>query len=208
MPAPAELRYALQWGAHTGQARLEWQHDAAHYRLTLRADVRGAPLWQQSSSGGFDVAGLAPERFVDSRRGRGALAANFQRASGRITFSGPRVEYPAWPGAQDRLSWIVQLAAIANAAGQVPPQVALFVVDGRGVGDVWSFVNQGAVVVDTPHGPVLATHVMRQPQRPMDWRVDAWLDAQRGHWPVRLRMTVPRAGMVFELQLSTEATPP
>ena len=35
-----------------------------------------------------------------------------QREAGRITFSGPQVEYPLLPGAQDRISWLLQLAAV------------------------------------------------------------------------------------------------
>ncbi len=208
IPAPAELRYAMRLGNRQGQATLDWQHDGSGYRLGLQAaDARGAPLLQQSSQGGFDAAGLAPLRFVDQRRGRGARAANFERESGRIGFSAAPHDHPAWPGAQDRLAWIVQLAAIANAAAALPPEVSLFVVDARGGGSVWTFVAQGEVMQDTALGAVRTQHVLREAQGLFDWRVEAWLDAQRGHWPVRLRMTVPRSGAVFELQLAAEPLP-
>jgi hypothetical protein len=198
-PAPTRLHYRLQAGDRRGEAVLDWQHDGKAYLLQLEAQEQGAPLLQQTSSGGFDAAGLAPERFVDRRRGRGAGAANFLRDSGRITFSGPRTEHPAWPGVQDRLGWIAQLAAIAAAAGRVPPRVSIFVVDGRGYGGLWTFEEAGSEAIDTPLGTVLATRVERAPQQLSDWRVQAWLDPQRDHWPVRLRMTVARSGAVFEL---------
>lgn len=218
IPEPGQWHYTAQIGQRSGRAVLSWQHDGERYRLQLQADGPAGPLLQQVSTGGFDAAGLAPERFTDRRRARGERAANFQRESGRITFSGPRIEYPAWAGAQDRLGWIVQLAAIASAAGVVPPEVALFVVDGRGVGDVWTFVNQGQVLLDTPVSTagavpataipttaIATTHVLREPQRAWDWRVEAWLDARQGFWPLRLRMTAPRGGAVFELQAVSPA---
>ena len=46
----------------------------------------------------------------------GSRITSGDRDIGRITFSGPSLEYPLFPGVQDRLSWIAQLAAIAQAA--------------------------------------------------------------------------------------------
>ena len=226
-PDPIRLRYALHWGiapaARSGEAELSWQHDGARYRLMLdglvgaskgRSD-RATPLVQQTSSGGFDIAGLAPERFVDQRRGqrgRREYSAHFSRElpreEQRIRFSGPRIVHPAWPGTQDRLGWIAQLAAIALAAGAVPPEVSMFVVDGRGYGQVWTFAQRGLDDVATPLGTVHAVKLQREPQRPHDWRVEAWLDPQRSFWPARVRMSLPLSGAVFELHLLAEPTVP
>ena len=226
-PDPIRLRYALQWGiapaARSGEAELSWQHDGARYRLMLdglvgaskgRSD-RATPLVQQTSSGGFDIAGLAPERFVDQRRGqrgRREYSAHFSRElpreEQRIRFSGPRIVHPAWPGTQDRLGWIAQLAAIALAAGAVPPEVSMFVVDGRGYGQVWTFAQRGLDDVATPLGTVQAVKLQREPQRPHDWRVEAWLDPQRSFWPARVRMSLPLSGAAFELHLLAEPTVP
>ncbi len=223
MPAPSLLRYALQLNGRRGLAELDWQHDGQQYRLQLSAAAPGGPTWQQASSGAFDAAGLAPQRFVDRRGRRGERAANFEREAGRIRFSGSAIEYPLLDGAQDRLGFIVQLAAIASAAGaasaanassatstnsttsaaaQLPPQISLFVVDARGLGDVWTFVNQGLVNLESPLGTVPTVYLLRQNQRLNDWRVEVWLDPQRGFWPARLRMTVARSGAVFELNLA------
>ncbi len=215
-PAPTERRYALQigWGAaaRSGQATLSWQHDGERYRLALVAQERGAPLINQVSSGGFDAAGLAPERFVDQRfsaqrRNGRSRSANFERERGRISFSGPRIEHPAWPGAQDRLGWIVQLAAIAQAAGGVPPELSLFVVDARGAAGLWTFKLQGSEPINTGKGTVHALKLLREPQQLHDWRVEAWLDPQQGYWPARLRMTLLRSGAVFDLSLLAEPAP-
>ena len=208
LPAPVQLRYALQLNGQAGEAVLDWRHDGQHYVLALEArGGRMQPLLEQVSQGGFDAAGLAPERFTDRRRGRGQRAANFRRDIGRIGFSGPQIDYPAWPGAQDRLSWWAQLAAIQAAAISPLPSITLFVVDARGAGDWWRFVPQGEAVLDTAVGRVVAQHWRRDPDaadRHDSQRTEVWLDATRGHWPVLLRTTSLRNGDVFELRLASE----
>ena len=209
IPASTQLRYALRSQAQVGEASLIWRHDDQGY--TLRLDGRGlreAPLIEQHSVGGFDAAGLAPERFTDRRRGRGWRAVSFQREIGRISFSGPSVEYPTWPGAQDRLSWLVQAAAI-NAAAVPKAEFTLFVVDARGVGELWRFTDQGLSLVDTPLGQLPAQHWLREPDQIEGQRVEVWLDSTRGHWPVQVRFTFLRTQQVFELRLAAEPqTPP
>ena len=208
LPAPVQLRYALQLNGQAGEAVLDWRHDGQRYGLALEArSGRVQPLLEQVSQGGFDAAGLAPERFTDRRRGRGQRATNFRRDIGRIGFSGPQIDYPAWPGAQDRLSWWVQLAAIQAAAISPLPAITLFVVDARGAGDWWRFVPQGEAVLDTAVGRVATQHWRRDPDaadRHDSQRTEVWLDATRGHWPVLLRTTSLRNGDVVELRLSSE----
>ena len=208
LPAPVQLRYALQLNGQAGEAVLDWRHDGQRYVLALEArSGRVQPLLEQVSQGGFDAAGLAPERFTDRRRGRGQRAANFRRDIGRIGFSGPQIDYPAWPGAQDRLSWWAQLAAIQAAAVSPLPAITLFVVDARGAGDWWRFVPQGEAVLETAVGRVVAQHWRRDPDaadRHDSQRTEVWLDATRGHWPVLLRTTSLRNGDVVELRLASE----
>lgn len=208
LPAPVQLRYALQLNGQAGDAVLDWRHDGQRYVLALEArSNRVQPLLEQLSQGGFDAAGLAPERFTDRRRGRSQRAANFRRDIGRIGFSGPQIDYPAWPGAQDRLSWWAQLAAIQAAATSPLPAITLFVVDARGAGDWWRFVPQGEAVLDTAVGRVAAQHWRRDPDaadRHDSQRTEVWLDATRGHWPVLLRTTSLRNGDVVELRLASE----
>lgn len=211
VPAPVLLRYRLQSGGQVGEATLDWRHDGQRYALVL--DARGSraqPLIEQASQGGFDSAGLAPLRFTDRRRGRGLSAANFRRDIGRIGFSGPQLDYPAWPGAQDRLSGLAQLAAIQGAAPMPLTSITLFVVDTRG-GDWWRWVAMGAENLPTPLGLLATQRWQREPDRldrPDSQRVEVWLDAARGHWPVQLRLTALRSGEVFELQLLTEPVLP
>ena len=220
IPPPVHLRYALRYNGQAGEAELSWRHDGARYQLALNGLGATQALVVQTSQGGFDSAGLAPERFTDRRRGGPLQAANFRRDIGRIGFSGPAVDYPAWPGAQDRLSWLPQFVAIrtaaASAAGLVAAGVAdvgrstisLFVVDARGGGALWHFQPEGEDLLATALGPVATQRWRREPPRPEGLRVEAWLDAARGHWPVLLRFTALRSGDVFELRLREEPSLP
>ncbi|MBL8352361.1 MAG: DUF3108 domain-containing protein [Burkholderiaceae bacterium] len=211
IPPPLQLRYALRYNGRSGEATLAWRHDGRQYTLALDGRDASQTLVAQASQGGFDAAGLAPERFTDRRRGGRLQAANFRRDIGRIAFSGPAVDHPAWPGAQDRLSWLPQFVAIRAAAADaasLPADIRLFVVDARGAGGLWSFRRDGDETLDTPQGPLAAERWRREPPRPEGLRVEAWLDAGRGHWPVALRFTALRSGDVFELRLRDEPTAP
>lgn len=219
-PPPALLRYHLRHNGQTGEAVLVWRHDGQRYALSFEARLDGpgsAPgklpplLIEQASLGGFDGAGLAPERFTDRRHGRGWRAANFRRDVGRISFSGPAVEYPAWPGVQDRLSWLVQLVAIQAAAATPPSQISLFVVDARGGGEHWRFEALGDEPVETASGNWPARHWRRQPERPErpdSQRVDVWLAPGLGHWPLQLRVTSLRTGDETVWRLAADPAPP
>lgn len=194
-PPPAvTLRYELQRGLFRGQGELQWRPGTDGYELRLEGRVAGLAVLTQVSRGGFDESGLAPLRFTDRRVRRPLSAANFQREAGKITFSGPQTDYPLHPGAQDRLSWMIQLGAIVaaepgfSAAGA---KVVLFVSGAHGDAGVWSFVSLGPDAVESRAGSVAAVKFRREPRGPYDTTVEVWLDPQRHHLPVRASL---RAG--------------
>lgn len=213
VPAPTTLRYAVHRLAAGGavvrpeaaaEALLQWRHDGTRYLASLSISGTRRPLLEQSSRGSFDANGLAPERFVDRRRGRLVGAAHFRRDSERISFSGPTHDFPAWPGAQDRLTWLPQLVAVvaAGAAGQaMPAEISLFVADARGLARLWEFQSLGVETVPGPNGPAQALHLSRSQQRPDDLRVEVWLDPSHDFWPLRLTQTAPFGGATLDLQL-------
>lgn len=211
LPPPALLSYQLRRGMLSGQGELRWQHDGRRYEVRLEGRVAlFGTILTQVSRGGFDAAGLAPERHTDKRRNRGEQAANFQRAAGIISFSGPATQYPLVAGAQDRVSWMLQLAAIGQAWSKRPgtgTHVAMFVAGARGDGDVWSFRVEGTDAVNTPMGMASAIKLMREPRKQYDTKVEIWLDPARHHLPVRARMT-EASGDPFELILSEEVRTP
>jgi len=120
----------------------------------------------------------------------------------------PRPAVPTWPGAQDRLGWLVQLSAIVAAAREPPPELTLFVVGARGGAGPWHFRRFDDPGVSSAAGP--AIHYRRDPERRDDQRVEVWLDAV-DLWPLRVRLTPLPGGAPWELLRAGEvstATPP
>lgn len=208
VPPPFRWSYALRRGALSGSGELSLLTDAGGYRLELRGTVLGVEVTGLSSRGGFDAAGFAPERFIDRRRGKDRLAANFDRAGQRILYSGPSVMHPLQAGTQDRLSWMVQLPAIVQAAPErfgPGARITMAVTGARGDLDRWSFFVRGHERVEVGGGRVSnALHLTREPRRPYDTRVEIWLDPTRHHLPVRASLTVLPGGETLELTWTGE----
>ncbi|WP_295642249.1 DUF3108 domain-containing protein [uncultured Methylibium sp.] len=193
IPAAAQVSYRLSRGALAGTGELDWRPEKGGYSLKLegRLPLIGT-LITQTSRGGFDAAGLAPERYTDRRLKRGEQAANFERASGRISFSGQNPELPLSPGVQDRLSVMLQLAAIVNAWSKPPAageHLRIEVVGARGDSHQWSLRFEGPQAIDTPDGRVAALRFLREPENPQDTRAEFWLDPARQHLPVKVVLT-------------------
>ena len=206
LPPSMRLQYALQRGALAGSGELQWQVADGEYQLSLEGRLAGLAVLRQVSRGRIDEAGLAPQRLTDQRLRGGVQAANFQRDKGKVTFSGPTTEYPLLPGTQDRLSWMLQLAAIAAAEPArlaAGGKVILYVVGARGDADVWVFRFVDFETIETPQGPVRAAKFSRDARRLYDTNVDAWLDPTRYHLPVKARLGTAPDGEVLELQLKT-----
>lgn len=211
-PAPAAtLVYAMQRGGRSGQAELRWRPSAGRYELELEASGFSPQAPGSASMGAFDAAGLAPERHVDRRRGRDQRAVNFQRDGGFISFSGPQLTHSLQPGAQDRLSWMLQLPAILQANPLLTTegaQVSLWVASARGESDVWTFTVQGSEPLDLPAGRVdAALRLLRRPLRPFDTQVEVWLDPARQHLPVQVLLALRPGGEQTELRLHSMTLP-
>ena len=202
LPPSVSLAYEMRRGGLSGEGEMVWRPRADGYNLSMQGTAFGLPVIAWASQGGFDSAGIAPERFIDRRRSRDVRAANFQRDTARITFSSPQIEYALVPGAQDRLSWMVQLPAIVQAAPEsfAPgARITLFVVGARGDADLWTFVVEAVEAVDVPAGRVEgALRLLREPRKAFDTRVEVWLDPARHHLPVRLRLATAQTGDASE----------
>jgi hypothetical protein len=213
LPPPVRWAYRLRRGMVSGTAVLDWQRrDGGGYRLSLEGSVAGVPLFEWVSTGRVDAHGVAPDRLVMRQVGSAARAANFQREAGVITYSARDVEHPLWPGAQDRLSWLVQASGIVAAAPEkfsVPgAQIAYQVTGVRGDVAVWRLDAMGPKTIEVAGGRVQAVLLRREPLKPFDTRGELWLDPQRHHLPVRLTLsTIGRAGEVVDsLTLELEST--
>mgnify|MGYP001200788187 CR=1 FL=1 len=206
LPEPTSLHYRLQRGDALGSARLQWQREGGGYRLRLDSRWPGQPPAASASRGRIDADGVAPLRHSEIRQARELRAANFQRDIARITFSGPQLSYALPAGAQDRLSWMVQLGAIVAADAalrRAGAEVTLFVVGTRGDAEPWRFEVLGAEPIRLPAGEVAqALHLQREPVRPYDTRVEVWLDPARQHLPVRALLTTLPGGQPLHMELA------
>lgn len=199
-PPSMRLRYRMKRGPLAGTGQIDWQRDAGSYRMRLEARVPVFGLiFMETSTGQLDASGLVPLRHTERRLKRSERALSFVRDQGppRIAFSAREGTEPLRPGAQDRLSWIAQLAArmAAPPAGDWRPGSRLEMDVASTGGDVqhWIFTVQGR------DGSGL-WQLRREPDAPTDTRAEVWIDPLQHHWPVRIRLSEP-SGDPLELVL-------
>lgn len=160
LPESGSWRYALRWQGEAGDALLQLQQDGRRYTLSLQRSTpsRSLPAWR--SEGRIGADGLEPESFQAGRR-----------------------QWTPPAGVQDRLSWILQAAALAQAqrlrAGQ---RLRLQVQGWRGERVPWTLLAEPEPTQPTwlrlcrelPEGSVLEQCL--------------WLDLQDAYRPVQLRV--------------------
>jgi Protein of unknown function (DUF3108) len=212
LPPAATLRYDISRGLLHGTGELSWRPQAGAYELKLDFKLAGVTILSQASTGGIDAAGIAPLRFTDQRARRGTTAANFQRYQGKrgdtesdkITYSGSQSEFALKPGAQDRLSWMLQLAAIVAAEPQLGApgaRVVMQVTGARGDAGLWVFRCIGAEAIDFRGGPIDTLKFVREPREAYDTLVQVWLDPKHHHLPVRATQKSGASDEGYELRL-------
>lgn len=205
LAAPFSARYQLKRGLISGSGTLRWSPsaDGSRYEARLDGSVAGFNVLDWTSTGAIDRAGVAPERFLIRRRGKDAQAANFQRAAGKISYSGPSVQFDLPPGAQDRLSWMLQIGGVLNAAPKrfnVGSRIVFFVSGARGDADVWQFNVAGLDSVPIGGGrETMALKLVREPRKAYDTHVEIWLDPANEHRPVKARLATAGNDDALEL---------
>lgn len=208
IPGSVRMRFTVN-GESRGQpynanAALFWRHDGEQYEARLEVSVLLLGARQQSSSGRVTLDGLAPRRFAD--RSRTEQAAHFERDAGRISFSGNAPSVPLLPGAQDRLSVLLQLGAVVagdperyRAGSVIAMQTA-----GTREADLWIFNVVGDEQMQLPGGEVKALKLERLPRREFDQKVEVWIDPAQDYLPVRVRLTQPGGDFVDQQWLATD----
>jgi hypothetical protein len=147
---------------------------------------------------------VAPLRLVERERGRDRRGLQFDRSAGSVHVSGAPGTPALAPGAQDRWSWIAQLAAIAEAQaarGPPPDHWDVQVAGLRGDVERWTFrvlppgdpppeLRGNDLSARGDRAPALL-HVLRATEQPYDLRVEAWLAPSLHHLPAALRLSTP-----------------
>ncbi|MGY4831301.1 DUF3108 domain-containing protein [Sphaerotilaceae bacterium SBD11-9] len=209
LPPAITLNYDMRQGAFSGTGQLQWRPAGNSYEARMQGKVAGFNILTWVSQGGFDDAGIAPVRYTDQRRNKAALAANFQRQAGKISFSGDAAEFPLLKGTQDRLSWMIQIAAIATAdPKRLAPgaRLAMYVVGARGDADVWTFQVLGTEEVSTGNTRVQAIKLQREPRKPHDTKVEAWLAPNLHYLPAKARLSSEDSSLELSLQNAQPAS--
>jgi hypothetical protein len=208
IPASVRLVYAVTGQSrgkpYAAQGQLHWRHDGSQYEARLAYSTPSVASRTQQSSGRITAEGLAPQRFSD--RGRGEQATHFQRDSGTLLFSNNAPPQPLLPGAQDRLSVLLQLAAMLAAAPAKFPAGSAIAVQTVGTRDAqpWLFTVAGDEALDLPGGRVATLKLVREPRGDYDIRVELWLGIAMDYVPVRLRLTQANGDFVDQQWTSTD----
>jgi len=210
VPESRRLHYDVSGQAkgfpYRARAELLWQHEGTGYnaRLEIAAMLVGSRV--QTSVGQITSDGLAPQRFSDKLRSE--VAAHFERDKNKVSFSANTPDVPLSPGAQDRLSVLLQLSSLLAGEPRryTPGSVIAMQTVGPRDADEWHFVVGPEEGLNLNDGKHTARKLSREPQREFDLRVDVWLAADLGYLPVQLKMTQPN-GDVVQLQLKSSEPP-
>ncbi|MGZ8341085.1 MAG: DUF3108 domain-containing protein [Telluria sp.] len=177
-----------------GVAQMSWQVADGGYKVQFDAGINmlvtTVNLLALASEGAIGDDGFAPRMATEKRRGKSLTATHFNRDKASITFSAIPEAAPLPPGAQDKATLPLQLAAIARAdPAQFDGGIDITVGEERG-SSVYHFVVAGQEEIETKLGK-LQTWRLARPPKPGSYnsRLEVWLAPERGWYPVRIRNT-------------------
>jgi hypothetical protein len=200
------LIYALKTSKFpfTLSAELLWRNSGQTYSARLRYSAFGLTRLQ-TSRGQITVRGLAPERFSDKYRSE--VAAHFNYPQGKVTFSANTPDATLLPGAQDRLSVLVQLGALVASEPERyrPGSTVTIQTIGARTADLWLFAVGDTVSLDLPGGTLQAMKLERKPRELYDQKVEVWLSPQLNYLPARIRITESNGDSLDQQWASTES---
>jgi hypothetical protein len=208
IPGSARHRYevvAERFGLTlTSAAELTWRHDGREYEAQLEVGGGIVPRRIQRSTGLITPEGLAPLRFSD--RTRSETATHFERDKGKLTFSNNKPDAAWVAGIQDRLSVIVQLAAMVGGAPSKYARGTSITVPTAGTSDAesWIFTVEGEEDLQLPGGRMQGLKLQRVPRKQYDVKVELWLAPGMDYAPVRLRLTTPNGDSLDQRWLGTD----
>lgn len=175
----------------SGEAAIGWQRAAGRYSMKVEIGISvlitRVNLVVLTSEGALGDAGLMPVTMTEKRKGRALTATHFNTADGTITFSASQASYPLQPGAQDKATIPLQLAAIARGdPAQLKGEIAIQVAEDKDA-SVYRFVVVGLEEIDTRLGRMQAWHLSRPPvPGSYSSRLDVWLAPGHDWYPVQI----------------------
>jgi hypothetical protein len=209
-PAPARLLYEGKgeekgFLKYNAGGELLWAPEGAQYNAKLEITFLMARLRTWTSKGELGDTGLQPTRFGDKPRGA-EQATHFQRDKGIISFSANNPDVPLQPGAQDKLSAILQLSALMGGAPSRygPGSVISFQAADAHRAELWDFKVGANESLELPGGTVQGIKLTKEPTVEFDQRIEVWLAPDMGYLPVRLRITEANSAFVDLLWRKTQ----
>jgi len=208
---PASARYVYRTTNSeirlaTGTTTVDWTLAAdGRYQLRMTTVALGMTVLELDSQGSLGEFGLAPERYTETRARRSPEAANFDWDGRRVTFSAKTHERPLVDGAQDRVSFQIQLMLL----GQAQPEwfrrgaKTVILMAGRDDMTTYRFRSTGRETTQTGQGPMDAVRIERVTARESEARIEVWLVPALKWLPVRMRFT-DRFGRVTESVLESQ----
>lgn len=188
----AEIEQSLDYDARQYQLSEAW-HGRGLFRLLGTA--------QRKSRGEVGPQGLVPLEYTDERTGRSSERASFDWKAKTVTYQykdGPRT-IPLPPNPRDRLQFLFQFS-FKPPAGK---QVALDVIDGRGISDQ-IYQVEGHERFKTAAGEFDALKLIRRKEK--NERAEIWLAADRDYLPVRI-LWITKDGERIDQVLTRIAAP-
>jgi hypothetical protein len=193
VPAPVFLKYQVLGMSkqmnYSAWAEFSWQHDGQRYDSKLEVGAFLLGSRSQTSQGTLGTEGLMPQRFGDKFRTE--VASHFQRDKGVISFSNNAPEVPMLKGAQDRLSVVMQIAALLSADPERYPVGTMlsFQTVATRDAEVWLFLVEKSETLQLPYGDVPTIKINRKPRKEFDQAIELWFAPSIDYLPVRLRVT-------------------
>jgi len=167
----------------------EWTVQDGRYEASLAVRMVLLGSRTQTSVGRIGPQGLMPDRFGE--RQRDEAATHFDYEGQRVRFSRNRPDAPLLPGTQDRLSVILQLAALMQARPsdfEVGSEVNMPVASSRAVED-WRWQVGDLETLALPKGSMTARHLTRPALHERDSTIELWMAPTLQHLPARIRIT-------------------
>ena len=168
----------------SGEAVMAWQIDGDSYRMRVEAGVSmlvaRINLVLLESEGTVGDSGFTPVTLTEKRRGRAPTTTHFSARDGRITFSAAP-SAALLPGAQDKATLPLQLAAIARGGSdQIAGDIDVLVGEDRDA-SLYRFVVLGQETLDTRLGKLPTWRLSRSPKAgAYSSRLDIWLAPGHG----------------------------
>jgi Protein of unknown function (DUF3108) len=195
VPQPVRLLYDGKgeekgFAKYRASGELLWLPNGSQYTAQLEITYFLVRLFTWTSKGELTDTGLQPLRFGDKRKGP-EKATHFQRDKGIISFSANNPDVPLQPGAQDKLSAILQLSALVAgdpARYSAGTSIRFQATDAHRA-EMWNFKVTASESVELPGGTVTAVKLTKEPTVEFDQRIEVWLAPDQAYLPVRLRIT-------------------